>query len=155
SVFVADAGIKDVSVAIQPDALFTTVDSATTHVAFASPGEKMGVLHLKAANRLRNSRRRFTPSAAAHRASSGIFICVRTSAAPAAKFQSAVLAAGESWSATVAPFGVAGTHTATLEVSAIPPMDLDGRFSYLIQYPHGCLEQTTSSAFPQLYLPAL
>ena len=26
---------------------------------------------------------------------------------------------------------------------------------YLIHYPHGCLEQTTSSVFPQLYLPAL
>ena len=26
---------------------------------------------------------------------------------------------------------------------------------YLIHYPHGCLEQTTSGAFPQVYLPAL
>ena len=26
---------------------------------------------------------------------------------------------------------------------------------YLIHYPHGCLEQTTSGVFPQLYLPAL
>jgi uncharacterized protein YfaS (alpha-2-macroglobulin family) len=42
-----------------------------------------------------------------------------------------------------------------LEVSALPPINLDGRLEYLIGYPHGCLEQTTSSVFPQLYLSAL
>ena len=44
---------------------------------------------------------------------------------------------------------------ANLEVSALPPINLDGRLEYLIHYPYGCLEQTTSSVFPQLYLPAL
>ncbi|MEM6379161.1 MAG: hypothetical protein AAF705_13180, partial [Bacteroidota bacterium] len=31
-------------------------------------------------------------------------------------------------------------------------MNFEGRLSYLIRYPHGCVEQTTSAAFPQLYL---
>lgn len=31
-------------------------------------------------------------------------------------------------------------------------MDLGRRLSYLIRYPHGCVEQTTSAAFPQLHL---
>ncbi len=48
-----------------------------------------------------------------------------------------------------------GTQVANLEVSALPPINLDGRLEYLIHYPYGCLEQTTSSVFPQLYLPAL
>jgi uncharacterized protein YfaS (alpha-2-macroglobulin family) len=34
-------------------------------------------------------------------------------------------------------------------------VNADGRLEYLIHYPHGCIEQTTSAAFPQLYLPAL
>ena len=34
-------------------------------------------------------------------------------------------------------------------------MNLEARLRYLIQYPHGCLEQTTSAAFPQLYLGSL
>ncbi len=41
------------------------------------------------------------------------------------------------------------------KVSALPPINVDGRMQYLIHYPHGCLEQTTSSVFPQLYLPSL
>jgi len=40
-----------------------------------------------------------------------------------------------------------------VEVSETPPIDLGKRIGYLIKYPHGCIEQTTSSLFPQLYLP--
>ena len=49
-------------------------------------------------------------------------------------------------------FGIAGSNTAILELSTIPPMNFSGRLEYLIQYPHGCVEQTTSSVFPQLFL---
>ena len=49
-------------------------------------------------------------------------------------------------------FGEAGTNKATVEFSTLPPMDFTRRLDYLIQYPHGCVEQTTSSVFPQLFL---
>ncbi len=49
-------------------------------------------------------------------------------------------------------FGVAGSNGVELEFSTLPPMDFTKRMEYLIQYPHGCVEQTTSSGFPQLYL---
>ena len=49
-------------------------------------------------------------------------------------------------------FGVEGSNTAILELSTIPPINFSGRLAYLIQYPHGCVEQTTSSVFPQLFL---
>ena len=39
-----------------------------------------------------------------------------------------------------------------MEVSSNPTIDFGRRLDYLIQYPHGCVEQTTSSVFPQLYL---
>jgi len=39
-----------------------------------------------------------------------------------------------------------------LEFSTLPPMNFGKRMEYLIQYPHGCVEQTTSSVFPQLFL---
>ncbi|EGV43196.1 hypothetical protein BZARG_1143 [Bizionia argentinensis JUB59] len=49
-------------------------------------------------------------------------------------------------------FGEIGTNSATVEFSTLPPMDFTRRLQFLIQYPHGCLEQTTSGLFPQLYL---
>ena len=49
-------------------------------------------------------------------------------------------------------FGMEGTNKASIEMSSIPPVDFGRRLKYLIQYPHGCVEQTTSSVFPQLFL---
>ncbi|MCE7054167.1 MG2 domain-containing protein [Algoriphagus sp. AGSA1] len=49
-------------------------------------------------------------------------------------------------------FGEEGSNAAFLEFSTLPPMDFTRRMQYLIQYPHGCVEQTTSAAFPQLFL---
>jgi len=39
-----------------------------------------------------------------------------------------------------------------LELSSIPALNIEKRLGYLSRYPHGCLEQTTSAVFPQLYL---
>jgi uncharacterized protein YfaS (alpha-2-macroglobulin family) len=49
-------------------------------------------------------------------------------------------------------FGVVNSNSATVEFSTMPPMDFTRRLQYLVQYPHGCVEQTTSGVFPQLYL---
>ncbi|MCZ4318310.1 MG2 domain-containing protein [Aequorivita viscosa] len=49
-------------------------------------------------------------------------------------------------------FGVPGSNSAMFEFSTLPPMDFGKRMEFLIHYPYGCLEQTTSSAFPQLFL---
>jgi len=49
-------------------------------------------------------------------------------------------------------FGEVGTNSAVVEFSTLPPMDFNKRLAYLIRYPHGCVEQTTSSVFPQLFL---
>ena len=48
--------------------------------------------------------------------------------------------------------GMKGTNSLTLEVSDVPPLNLSSRLSYLIGYPHGCVEQITSKGFPQLYV---
>lgn len=53
------------------------------------------------------------------------------------------------------PVGLNGTNKATLEVSSMPPINLGKRLDYLIRYPYGCVEQTTSSVFPQLHLSKL
>ncbi len=44
---------------------------------------------------------------------------------------------------------------ATLELSTVKSLNLSRRLDYLIRYPHGCVEQTTSAAFPQIYLSSL
>ena len=48
--------------------------------------------------------------------------------------------------------GMKGTYNGTLDINDKMNFDFQNRLDYLIQYPHGCVEQTTSSAFAQLFL---
>ena len=48
--------------------------------------------------------------------------------------------------------GIKGTNTAKLVISTIKKSNITHRYSYLIRYPYGCIEQTVSSVFPQLFL---
>lgn len=48
--------------------------------------------------------------------------------------------------------GMRGTQSGKILVSNMIPVDLFSRLDFLTSYPHGCLEQITSKAFPQLYL---
>ena len=60
--------------------------------------------------------------------------------------------AGEDTELPISLFGMDGTNRVSLELASIPPINLERRLQYLIRYPHGCVEQTVSSVFPQLYL---
>lgn len=64
--------------------------------------------------------------------------------------ESFVLKPHEKKSVEFALAGEPQTNTANIEVSTVPSLNLGFRLRYLIDYPHGCLEQITSSAFAQL-----
>jgi len=66
-----------------------------------------------------------------------------------------VITGSESWNVNYTALGIAGTNEGTIELSAVPPLNIEQRLQYLVQYPHGCVEQTTSSVFAQLYLDNL
>ncbi len=63
-----------------------------------------------------------------------------------------VVEPGQSFNGRLALFGLPGTNEALLEIATVPSINLGKRMEYLLRFPHGCIEQTTSSVFPQLYL---
>ena len=71
------------------------------------------------------------------------------------KISDFTLQAGETISEVVERFGLEGNQAASLEISRLPSLNLEKRLNYLIRYPYGCLEQTVSSVFPQLFLTDL
>ena len=77
---------------------------------------------------------------------------VRSTAIPVSKSVWSLVAPGELWTGRVDFPGKAGSNRAKAEFSRLPPINLEARLGYLIAYPHGCVEQTTSAVFPQLYL---
>ncbi|HYJ40615.1 MAG TPA: MG2 domain-containing protein, partial [Steroidobacteraceae bacterium] len=155
SVFTSEASIKSVKLEVQTDARFSAVGSAAQQIAFTRPEEKLGFLTLRSGSALGKGKIHVVATSGRYRAESDVWLEVRAPNVPSSRYQRAMLAPGQSWTGDLAAFGLPGTQVANLEVSALPPVNLDGRLEYLIRYPYGCLEQTTSSVFPQLYLPAL
>ncbi len=66
-----------------------------------------------------------------------------------------VLEAGADYSAPLRADFFEGLGHHKLVVSTMPDVKLLSGLDYLIHYPYGCIEQTTSSVFPQLYLKSL
>lgn len=50
---------------------------------------------------------------------------------------------------------VTNTENAKLIISSLPMVKFTGGLQYLLRYPHGCIEQTTSRVFPLLYFDEL
>ena len=98
---------------------------------------------------------RFVATSGEHRAQAEVNLDVRSPNPATTRAQSKMIAPGETWETRIVPHGLPGTNTVTLEMSAVPPLNLEQRLDYLIHYPHGCIEQLTSAAFPQLYLGSL
>lgn len=65
------------------------------------------------------------------------------------------IAAGETKTVKIPGDFIASTQSAKLSISKYPALKYAGHLEYLVGYPHGCLEQTTSRVFPQIYLQDL
>lgn len=152
SVFVMDDKIKDVTLKLETDDHFQIEGEATTKLKFDGQGEQIGFINVKGADKLGKGHFKFTATSGEHIAKSEIYIDVRSANPATVRRISKTLQPGENWTDEIKPHGIGGTNTVTLEMSSIPPMNLENRLQYLIRYPHGCLEQTTSAIFPQLFL---
>ncbi|MFD2932421.1 alpha-2-macroglobulin family protein [Spirosoma flavum] len=78
---------------------------------------------------------------------------------PAASLQkttlSGAVAGGKSQTLQLANSFLPGTARASVTLSRSPVAQYGRELSYLLGYPHGCIEQTISKAFPQLYFADL
>ncbi|MGC4029516.1 MAG: MG2 domain-containing protein [Steroidobacteraceae bacterium] len=155
SVFAMNDSVRDVQLSMQPDGMFEVVGSSSTALHFQRTGDQLGLLRLKAGSRLGASTVKFAAVSGEHRAAAEIHIEVRSPNPPSTRLTTQLIEAGGSWSTPVRLHGLPGTNHVTLEVSALPPLNLEERLRYLITYPHGCLEQVVSAVFPQLFLGSL
>lgn len=154
TLFVADANLKSVDVKVEADAAFASVGPVVT-VPFTQAGEKTATVFIKAGNKPMQGKLRFTAKSGDQTSSHEVAIEVQAPSLPSIRTVSSNLEPNAAWKPSITPFGLAGTNQSSIELSPIPNLNLEQHLDYLIHYPHGCLEQTTSAVFPQLYLPKL
>lgn len=154
TVFALENQIKKVSIQVQSTALNSTGGTQKV-VAFTKPGDQVVTFDLDVKNLVGIGKVRIIARSGSETAVEDVVLNIRNPNPPVTRTQVKELGAGESWNVAYTPFAMAGTNKATLEVSSIPPINLTKRLDYLVHYPYGCVEQTTSSGFPQLYLNQL
>lgn len=64
---------------------------------------------------------------------------------------SGTIKAGESIELDIPQNFLAGTQNTSVTISNFPAIKFAKHLKYLVGYPHGCIEQTVSKLFPQLY----
>lgn len=154
TVFVGKPDIKQVTVTVQGNPAFVALSQPIT-VNFDGPGEKVIMVPVKTGAIPMAGQLQFTATSGTETSQQNVDIAVQAPNLPSIRSVMAAIEPRSTWSPSITPHGLAGTNESTLEVSAIPGLNLDQHLDYLVHYPHGCLEQTTSAAFPQLYLPKL
>ncbi|WP_028981150.1 alpha-2-macroglobulin family protein [Sporocytophaga myxococcoides] len=152
NIFAMTKNVKNVNVTIKANNMFEPIAESSKSITFNQPGDEVVNFYLKAKPAAGKGSVSVTAISGKERAEYNVDIDIRNGNTEITKVYENVLSSNASWNSDFTPFGLAGTNKATLEISVIPPINLGKRLRYLVHYPYGCVEQTTSSVFPQLYV---
>lgn len=152
TLFTQEKGIRNVKIDIKTSGPVSMVNGNSQTVSMSATGDMTVDFDLAVKSATGIAKIEVTASSGNFQATDEIEIEVRNPNLPVTKVSETLLESGKGWNTEVVPFGLSGTNSGMLEVSNIPPIDMGSRLRYLMMYPYGCIEQTTSSVFPQLYL---
>lgn len=152
TVFAMENKVKNVTVQIKTNNGLRIIGPTTQTVNFTQPDEKMAYFDLAVGSATGIGKVQIIATSGSEKSTYDVEIDVMNPNPVTNIFQDIVLEPNSSKTISWETFGVSGSNKAKLEVSSMPTIDINRRLQYLISYPHGCVEQTTSAGFPQLYL---
>lgn len=155
TVFATENNMGQVSVELHKNPMFDIVGEKKQSVSFSSQGEKTLYFTAKARPQTGITKVKVSASSSKGKVEHETEIEVRNPNPPVVQSQGTSIQPGASWSVEATPVGTPAESKSWIEISSTPSLQLEKRMQYLIQYPHGCLEQIVSGVFAQLTLPEL
>ena len=153
TVFAMEKNIKNVTVQLKTNNGLRIIGSAKQLLTFTQPDEKMAYFNLEVGRSATGiGKVQVIATSGNQRSTYDVEIDMTNPNPVTNTFTDVLLEPNSSKTISWSTFGVSGSNKASLEVSSMPTIDFNRRLQYLIAYPHGCVEQTTSSVFPQLFL---
>ncbi|MBP5458467.1 MAG: hypothetical protein J6Y37_18400, partial [Paludibacteraceae bacterium] len=146
---------KNVKITVSAGDVIQLSDEMTKESSIEGRGDKITTFKLKAANKIGKQKITVKATDGSNEASTEIWLEVRNPNPRVINCQSIIIEPGKTGNLDYDLNGMEGTNTLALEIGTLPAINLENRLDYLIGYPHGCAEQTTSKGFPQLFLPTL
>jgi alpha-2-macroglobulin len=152
NVFALNKGLSKVSVELKVKSGLVLIGGSKKTINFNQVGDKVVTFKAKVKEESGNIMVEALVRAGNEKASHKTEMAIRLPNPVVHETQEWVLEAGKEVQGSLSQFGISGTSKSIVEISKIPSINLSKRLNYLIRYPHGCIEQTVSAAFPQLYL---
>ena len=152
TVFSMDEGIKEVKAKIITDDKVKVIGEATQTVMFDKEGEKDIAFELESIEGTGVVKVSVEVQSGKHYFKEDIELDLRPSSAFISKSYHNLVGAGQAKDIPFDLIGMAGTQSAEFSVSKGLNFSFAPQVDWLSNYPHGCLEQTVSSIFPQIYL---
>lgn len=152
NIFALEDNIGKVIVTVKTEGVLMLQGNAKQELVIEKKGDVMGYFDLKVKAEEGIGKVMITATGKGKVATAEIEIDSRIPNSGLSKLHSFVIEEASSKDISIPLVGATGTNEVNIEVSSIPPLNIEKRLDYLIRYPHGCLEQTVSSVFPQLYL---
>ncbi len=152
SVFAQESNIKNVEISVSSNSLLTLTGNDKLAVSFAEIGEKDVRFSLRSGMATGKAVITVTARSGKEKAVYGVEVDVRNPNPLIVTSQTDLVRAAQSKEYSLQAPGAPGTGSTSIEISSSPPLNLGKRLSYLIAYPHGCIEQTVSAAFSQLFI---
>jgi len=123
-------------------------------LAMDQPATKLAVFKMKTAAAVGKATIKVEGRSRRYASLAATEIAVRPSAPRISTTSEQAVEKGKTLALTIPGDGVLGSNQAEISVRRLPRLNLDHRLRWLIHYPYGCIEQTTSAVFPQLHLKA-
>ncbi|HEY1044851.1 MAG TPA: MG2 domain-containing protein [Bacteroidia bacterium] len=155
NVFAMEKHVKDVSVRIEVSDNLSIIGESKKEMHFTRIGDEVVNFNLEVSKKIGIASVKVIAVSGSEKTEQTIEIDIRPSNPKVTESYEWTLAPGKSLSKDIIYEGIQGTNQVAMEISTMPSIGLNTRLDYLIQYPHGCIEQTTSSVFPQLYVSNL
>jgi uncharacterized protein YfaS (alpha-2-macroglobulin family) len=152
SVFALKNGIKKVDVSIQAKGPVDIVGDSRREVRFTETGEKDVAFTLKAYPAVGEAEITITATSGRFRAFNKSHINIRAYSPRIYTTETKECLPGNRVDFIIPGRGLPGTNRVVISVMRKEKLKLNHRLYWLIHYPYGCIEQTVSAVFPQLYL---
>ncbi len=152
SVFGGESDLKDVQVTVSANELLEIIGSNKQVTQVKKNEEQLLNFKLKVKSLTGVATVKITATAGNKKTYYSMELDVRNPNPYRTDVQTYFVEAGQTLSKPYQALGTTGTNSGVIELSTIPPINLEDRLNYLITYPHGCVEQTVSAVFAQLYL---
>lgn len=153
NLFSLEKKIKKATVQVKEDSgLATFPEGTSATVNFDESGEEIVYIPVKMKEQTGTAKFHVEVKGDGQEATYQATILVRNANPVENLVKETTIASGQNGSLTMGKKGYDGGQSALIQVSSLPPINLAKQLQYLIGYPHGCLEQTLSKAFPQLFM---